>query len=123
MLYQVFNGSIPVFGESPANPVCYNGAERQALVPQGCPQSVNGCRFHFKIRDPVLAKRKIGQCIVQMGQGQAQSKHPSLWAIKTGTSNSNAVVCIFSEHFQQRSAAPENIGIRKMVVELGLRNK
>ena len=89
-------------------------------MPKEFAQTINGRCFHFKISDTVLAKTKIGEPVYQVRISDAQSQYSSLWAIKTGTGNSNPLLKTIHKIFDQGGGATADIGITDLSMDLGM---
>ena len=86
-------------------------------------QSIDTGRFHFKIGDAVLSEAKSGKPVDQVGLAEAQPEDAPLGGIEPRTGNGNAMIKIAHKMLEQGGAAAADVGKRKPVVQLRLRNE
>src|SRR5687768_16930326 len=86
-------------------------------------QSIDRGCFHFEVGNAMLSKSKLVQSVDQVRIFYAQTEYPSLRTIKARTGNSDAVVKIWNEMLEQRSAATAHIRHGGSAMELRMSNE
>src|SRR5687767_13010421 len=86
-------------------------------------QAVNAGGFHFKICYAVMSEIKMRESLNKVRTAQAKSQYSPLGTVESWTGNRYALVKIFHEMLDQPGAATAYIGMRKLVMQLGLGNK